>query len=84
MNFIRHFNEKKQCQFFEASSDFKVNAKPYTRKELFMMETSIVDFNQRFYIHVINNLIFQLPHVNILVTNNYGNTSLETFKSRAA
>ena len=69
---------------FEASSDFKVYAKPYTRKEPVRIETSIVDFNQRFYIYVINNLIFQSPHVNICVTNNYGNISLETFKSRAS
>ena len=54
---------------FEASSDFKVNAKLYARKELVMMDTSIMDFNQHLYINEIQNLTFKLPRVNILVTH---------------
>ena len=44
-----------------------------------MMETSIVDFNQKFYIPSIQKLTFQLLHVHILVTHYYGNTFREAF-----
>ena len=43
----RHpFNETKQCQLCDSSSGSKVNANIYTIKEIFMMETSIMDFCQ--------------------------------------
>ena len=45
----RHpFNENKHCQLYEASIDTKFNAKLYTRKELVMMKSSIVEFHQVF------------------------------------
>ena len=42
------FNEKIQCQLYEAYTDKIVAAKNYTRKELVMMESSIVDFHHQF------------------------------------
>ena len=54
----------------ESSSD--KSTKIYTRKELFMMETSISDFHTSFYIPAIHKLAFHLPHVHILGTNHCG------------
>ena len=45
------FSEKNQL--FEDSYHSMVTARMYTRKVIFMMETSIVDFRQLFYIPVI-------------------------------
>ena len=70
----RPFNEKKQFQLCEASTDIIVTAKLYPRKQLVIMESSIVDFNQDFYIPVIKELEFHIPHVRILGMNHCGNT----------
>ena len=41
----RLLNEKKQSQFGEAFTDAIVTEKLNTRKELVIMESSIIDFN---------------------------------------
>ena len=49
-----------------------------------MVESSIVDFYQQFYIPEIKKLVFHLPHVLILGTHHCGNTHREAFKRYAA
>ena len=44
------FNENKLCQLCKASYYLKVTARIYTRKDIFMMDTSIVDSHQQLYI----------------------------------
>ena len=56
--------------------------KIYTRKELVTMETTIYDLRTSFYILVIQNLAFHLPHVRILGTNHCGEMRLTAFKRR--
>ena len=80
MNGRNPFNEKKQCQVCEASTDAIVTAQLYTIKEHVIMESSIVDFHRDFYIPAIQKLAFRLPHVHILGTNHCGNTRREAFK----
>ena len=73
------FNEKKLCQLCGLSTDSIINAKPCTIKDIFMVETSIVEFRQQLYIPEIQKLAFHLPHVHILLTNIGGNTPQEAF-----
>ena len=56
----------------------------YTRKGLFIIDTSIADFHTSFYITGIQNIVFLLPHVRILGNNNCGNTFLKSFKRHRA
>ena len=49
-----------------------------------MMESSIVDFHQDFYIPAIQELAFHLPHVIIFGTYHCGNTRREAFTCRSA
>ena len=58
-------------------------AKLFTRKDLFIMETSIADFHSSFYIPTIKKLAFHLPCVRILGSNHHGNTQREALKCRA-
>ena len=58
------------------------STKIYTRKELFMMETSISDFHTSFYIPAIQKLAFHIPHVRILSTNNCVEMRCTAFKRR--
>ena len=44
-----------------------------------MMETSILDFHQRFYIPEIQKFSLNLPHIHILGTHHCGNTRQEEF-----
>ena len=67
-------NENKQCQLCESSTYSIIDTKIYTKKEIVMMQSSIVDNHQQFYISTIKNLVFHLPHVKILVKNHYANT----------
>ena len=60
------------------------HAKLYTRKELFMMETYITDFNTSLYIPEIQKLVIHLPHVHIIETNHCGNTCQKSFKCCSA
>ena len=76
----RPFNEKKDCKLCEAYSDSKLTAKIYTTKDIFVMETSIVDFRQNFYVHAIKKLAFKLTHVHNLGTHHCGNKGQEAFK----
>ena len=45
------------------------NAKFYSQKDIMLMETSISDFNEKFYIPEIQNPEFYMPHVRLLGTN---------------
>ena len=47
-----------------------------------MMETTISDFNTRFYIPSTQKLDFHLPHVRILGTNHCGEMRCTAFKRR--
>ena len=66
------FNEDKQCKFWEASSNSKVNEKLYTRKEIVM------------YIPAIQKLLFHLENVHIRGTHHFGNRIREAFNNFAA
>ena len=80
----RHpFNEKKQCRLCEASTYAILTETLYTRKHLVIMELSIVDFRQQFYIPAIHKLAFHLTCVRIIGTHHCGNTRQEVFKCRA-
>ena len=46
------------------------------------METSILEFNQQFYIPSIQKLALYFPHVPILGTHNCENSGLESFNHR--
>ena len=58
------------------------STKIYIRKELVMMETTISDFRNSFYIPAIQKLAFQLPHLRILGTNHCGELQRTAFKRR--
>ena len=60
------FNEKKWFQLCETSTDSIVTVNIYTGKELVIIESSILEFYQYFYIPDIHKLSFHLPHVRIL------------------
>ena len=47
-----------------------------------MMETTISDFHTIIYIPAIQKLAFQLPHVQILGTNHFGEMRRKAFKRR--
>ena len=46
------------------------------------METTIYNFHTSFYIPEIQKLVFQLSHIQILGTNNYGDSQQPAFKRR--
>ena len=58
------------------------STKIYTRKELVMMETTILEFNTSFYITDIQKLDFHLTHVRIIVTNHCVEMRHTAFKRR--
>ena len=64
----------------ESSSD--ESTKIYTRKEQVMMETTISDFCNSFYIPAIQKLAFHLPYVLILDTNHCVALRCTAFKRR--
>ena len=47
-----------------------------------MMETTISNFHTSFYIPEIQNLVFRIPHVQILGTNHCGDYRRTAFKRR--
>ena len=57
-------------------------AKVYTQKELVLIETSITEFHEKFYILEIQKLVFHLLHVSILITHHCGKEWRESFKLR--
>ena len=74
------FNKKKQCRLCEDSTYEIVTETNYTRKELVMMESSIVEFHQDIYIPAIQKLAFHLPHVRIIGAHHCVNTRQEALK----
>ena len=58
------------------------STKIYTRKDLVMMETTISNFHNSFYVPAIHKLDFHMPHVRILGTNHCGELRRTAFKRR--
>ena len=52
----------------------------YTRKELVIMEITISNFHTSFYIPEIKKLEFHIPHIQILGTNQCGDSHQTAFK----
>ena len=63
-----------------SSSD--MTAKVHTQKELVLLETSITELREKFYISAIQKLAFHLPHVRILGTHQRGKKGRKAFKHR--
>ena len=74
--------DKKSCHKCQQYTPSGQSTKIYTRKELVMMETPISNFHTSFYIPSIQRLAFRITHVQILVTNNCGDSRRNAFKSR--
>ena len=70
----------KQWKLCDTATYSIFNIRLYTIKELVMMESSIVEFHQDFYIHAIYNFEYHLPYVRIIGTHHCGNTRQEAFK----
>ena len=62
--------------------DSMTPSKLYLRKEFIMIEKSIADLHTSFYIPLIQQLLFHLPHVSILGTDHWGKSLHEAFKCR--
>ena len=75
-------NEKKICRIFKQDSATEKSTKIYTRKELVIMEITISNFHTSFYIPEIQKLVFHITHVQIMVTNNCGDSRRTAFKLR--
>ena len=58
------------------------STKIYTRKDLVIMETTILNLSTSFYIPEIQKLAFHIPHVQILGTNHCGDSRQTVFKRR--
>ena len=67
-------NKNKPCQLCDAYTYTIVTKKLHTREELVVMESSIVEFRQDFYINAIQKLVFHIPHLRILGMHHCGNT----------
>ena len=74
------FKDKEICCKCRQESSTDKSTKIYTRKDIFMTETTIYDFNISFYITAIQRLSFNLPHVQILGTNSCGELRRTSFK----
>ena len=75
-------SENKSCHKFQQDTASVKPRKIYTRKELGMMETTISNFHKSFLIPEIQKLAFQIPHVQILGTNNCVESRRTAFKRR--
>ena len=71
MHGISPFNEKKQCQLCEASSDSKVTTKLYTIKEIIIISSPIDVFHKEYKIPSIEKLAFYLSHIILFVTDHF-------------
>ena len=59
-----------------------ITEKVYTRNDLVLLDTSIIQFQKKFYIPAIQKLSFHLPHVRILGNHHSGKDIREAFKIR--
>ena len=66
--------EKEISCKFQHDTDSGKPRKIYTRKELVLIETTIYNFHTSFYIQAIQKLEFHITHVQILGTNNCGDS----------
>ena len=73
---------KNTCYTCKQESSPDKSTKIYTKKGLIMLETTIYDFHNSFYIPAIQKLAFHLPHVRILGTNHCGELRRTAFKRR--
>ena len=58
------------------------STKIYTREELVIMETTISNFHTSFYIPEIQKLVFHIPHIQIMGTNQCGDFRWTALKCR--
>ena len=77
------FNENKQYRLCETTTNLIVNKKLYARKNIVIMDTSILEFHQNVYIPAIQKLSLHLTYVHFLGTNYCRNSHQETSNSRA-
>ena len=61
----------------------QLQQKKYIRKELVIMDSSILDFHRDFYIPAIHKLEFHLTHVRVIGTHHCGITLREEFNCRS-
>ena len=74
--------DKKFCRKCKQDTDSKQSTKIYNGKEIVIIETNISNLHRRFYIPEIQKLAFHIPHVQILGTNNFGDSRRIAFKRR--
>ena len=74
--------DKKSCRKYHQDNTSGQPTKIYTRKKLVMTETTISNFHTSFYIPEIQKLAFHIPHVQILVNNQCGDSRQTAFKCR--
>ena len=84
VHYRRPFNEKRQCKFYDAYISYKVNAKLYQIKDIFIMETLPVDFYQQLYKPSIQKIALHLPQIHRIETNYCSNLHQDDFKHCAA
>ena len=79
----RHpYHEKTTCLLYSTSPSSDRTSKVYTRKELVLIETPIIEFHEKFYIKKIQKLAFHLPHVCIRGIHHFVKELLKEFKLR--
>ena len=71
---------KKICRKCKQDTASEQSTKIYTRKDLVIMETTIYTFHTSLYIPDIQKLEFHIPHVQIIGTNNCGDSRRTAFK----
>ena len=80
----RPLTEVKKCSLCDALPEDALKGSLSTRKNLVLHETSINEFHANYYSTAIAKLAFHLPHVQILGTNEVGNTRRQALHSRAS
>ena len=67
--------DKKICREYQHDTASVKSKNIYTRKELVMMGKTIFNLHTYFYIPEIQKLAFHVPHIQILGTNHWGESS---------
>ena len=83
VNGICPCEEQTICSMCYTDISYVTTGKVYTRKELVLIETSILKFHNKYYITSIKKLAFHLPHVRILGMHHFGKYFREAFKRRS-
>ena len=74
------YHEQTICSICYTVPSYESTDKVYTQKDLVLLETSIAEFYEMFYILDILKLEFHLPHVRILETHQYSKERHGEFK----